>query len=118
MQPGAIGPKTHRLVESEATIPQCVYNMIKAVTGRPVLSFTQYMDSIALFHRSNNGATATHFNLWETCNAVPYASGKFHRINGDFRCGENGERPRLFGMEPPKPRIEAARIVDMNGSNA
>ena len=24
----------------------------------------------------------------------------------------------LFGVEPPKPRIEAIRIVDMNSSNA
>jgi hypothetical protein len=25
---------------------------------------------------------------------------------------------RLFGVEPPKPRIEAVRIVDMSGSNS
>jgi hypothetical protein len=35
-----------------------------------------------------------------------------------WRCVENGERPRLFGIEPPKPRIEAVRIADMSGSNA
>jgi hypothetical protein len=35
-----------------------------------------------------------------------------------WRCVENGERPRLFGVEPPKPRIEAVRIVDMTGSNS
>ena len=35
-----------------------------------------------------------------------------------WRCVESGEPPRLFGVEPPKPRIEAVRIVDMNGSNA
>ena len=35
-----------------------------------------------------------------------------------WRCVENGETPRLFGIEPPRPRIEAVRIVDMNGSNA
>jgi hypothetical protein len=28
------------------------------------------------------------------------------------------EPPRLFGIEPPKPRIEAIRIVDMSTSNA
>jgi hypothetical protein len=32
------------------------------------------------------------------------------------RCVENGEPPRLFGVEPPKPRIEAVRIVDMSTS--
>jgi len=31
---------------------------------------------------------------------------------------ESGEPPRLFGVEPPKPRIEAIRIVDMSGSNS
>ena len=31
---------------------------------------------------------------------------------------ETGEPPRLFGVEPPKPRMEAVRIVDMSGSNA
>ena len=35
-----------------------------------------------------------------------------------WRCVESGEPPRLFGVEPPRPRIEAVRIVDMNGSNA
>ena len=35
-----------------------------------------------------------------------------------WRCVESGEPPTLFGVEPPKPRIEAVRIVDMSGSNA
>jgi predicted phage-related endonuclease len=35
-----------------------------------------------------------------------------------WRCVENGEPPVLFGVEPPKPRIEAVRIVDMSSSNA
>jgi predicted phage-related endonuclease len=35
-----------------------------------------------------------------------------------WRCVESGELPALFGVEPPKPRIEAVRIVDMNSSNA
>jgi hypothetical protein len=34
-----------------------------------------------------------------------------------WRCVESGEPPRLFGVEPPKPRIQAVRIVDMSGSN-
>jgi predicted phage-related endonuclease len=33
-------------------------------------------------------------------------------------CVESGEPPRLFGVEPPKPRIQAVRTVDMSGSNA
>jgi hypothetical protein len=35
-----------------------------------------------------------------------------------WRCVENGEPPRLFGVEPPRPRIAAVRIVDMSPSNA
>jgi predicted phage-related endonuclease len=35
-----------------------------------------------------------------------------------WRCVENGDPPRLFGVEPPKPRIEAVRIVDMSASNS
>src|SRR5690242_2133000 len=35
-----------------------------------------------------------------------------------WRCVETGETPRLFGIEPPRPRIEAVRTVDMSGSNA
>jgi predicted phage-related endonuclease len=34
-----------------------------------------------------------------------------------WRCVESGEPPRLFGVEPPKPRMEAVRIVDMSSSN-
>jgi predicted phage-related endonuclease len=35
-----------------------------------------------------------------------------------WRCVESGESPRLFGVEPPKPRIEAVQIVDMSASNS
>src|SRR6516162_1782022 len=35
-----------------------------------------------------------------------------------WRCVETGEPPRLFGVEPPKPRIEAVRVVDMSASNS
>jgi predicted phage-related endonuclease len=35
-----------------------------------------------------------------------------------WRCVECGEPPRLFGIEPPRPRIEAVRMVDMGTSNA
>ena len=35
-----------------------------------------------------------------------------------WRCVQSGEPPRLFGVEPPRPRIEAVRVVDMSGSNS
>ena len=35
-----------------------------------------------------------------------------------WRCVETGELPRPFGTEPPQPRIEAVKIVDMSGSNS
>ena len=35
-----------------------------------------------------------------------------------WRCVESGEPPRLFGVEPPRPPIEAVRVVDMSTSNA
>jgi predicted phage-related endonuclease len=35
-----------------------------------------------------------------------------------WRCVEKGEPPALFGVDPPKPRPEAVRIVDMTSSNA
>ena len=34
-----------------------------------------------------------------------------------WRCVESGEPPKLFGVDPPRPRIEAVRIVDMISSN-
>ena len=35
-----------------------------------------------------------------------------------WRCVRDGETPRLFGVEPPRPRLEAVRIVDMSASNS
>src|ERR1700730_3164372 len=35
-----------------------------------------------------------------------------------WRCVQCGEVPHLINAEPPRPRIEAIRIVDMNSSNS
>jgi predicted phage-related endonuclease len=35
-----------------------------------------------------------------------------------WRCVESGEPPRLFGVEPPRARIDAIRVVDMSASNS
>ncbi len=37
---------------------------------------------------------------------------------GFWRAVKTGETPALFDCEPPKPRIEAVRVVDMNASNS
>jgi predicted phage-related endonuclease len=35
-----------------------------------------------------------------------------------WRCVQSGEPPRLFGVEAPRPKIQAVRSVDMQTSNA
>jgi hypothetical protein len=35
-----------------------------------------------------------------------------------WRCVQTREAPRPYGVEPPRPRIEAVRVVDMSGSNS
>jgi predicted phage-related endonuclease len=35
-----------------------------------------------------------------------------------WRCVQFGEPPRMFGVDPPKARIEAVRAVDMGASNS
>jgi hypothetical protein len=35
-----------------------------------------------------------------------------------WRCVQTGQTPRPYGIEPPRPRIEAVRIADMSGFNS
>jgi predicted phage-related endonuclease len=35
-----------------------------------------------------------------------------------WRCVQTGDMPRLFGAEPPRPRLAAVRVVDMSQSNS
>jgi predicted phage-related endonuclease len=35
-----------------------------------------------------------------------------------WRCVQTGETPRPYGVEPPRPRIEAVRIIDTSESNS
>jgi predicted phage-related endonuclease len=35
-----------------------------------------------------------------------------------WRCVQSGETPHLINAEPPRPRIDAIRIVDMSSSNS
>jgi hypothetical protein len=40
------------------------------------------------------------------------------RRDAYWRAVQTGETPRLVDAEPPRPKIEAVRIVDMSGSNS
>src|SRR5438067_3709106 len=42
--------------------------------------------------------------------ATKPVSGMLNRLSG--------EPPRLFGIERPRPKVEATRTIDMSGSNA
>jgi hypothetical protein len=35
-----------------------------------------------------------------------------------WRCVQSGETPCLFGVEPPRPKLEAVGTVDMTESNS
>jgi predicted phage-related endonuclease len=35
-----------------------------------------------------------------------------------WHCVKTGEQPHLFGVEPPRPRLEAVRVIDMSASNS
>jgi hypothetical protein len=35
-----------------------------------------------------------------------------------WRCVQSGETPHLINVDPPRPRIEAVRIIDMSSSNS
>ena len=35
-----------------------------------------------------------------------------------WRCVQSGEPPRVFDIEPPRPRLAAVRVVDMSASNS
>jgi predicted phage-related endonuclease len=35
-----------------------------------------------------------------------------------WRCVQSGEPPHLINAEPPRPRVEAIRIIDMSASNS
>jgi predicted phage-related endonuclease len=35
-----------------------------------------------------------------------------------WHCVKSGEQPHLFGVEPPRPRLEAVRVIDMSASNS
>jgi hypothetical protein len=72
-------------------------------------------------HVGRRGKNLSAFREWVeiTTNADPLYQHLIVTAERKFwRCVESGEPPRLFGVEPPRPRIEAVRVADMSGSNA
>src|SRR5713226_5557455 len=53
-------------------------------------------------------------NMWVTNAKVAVLSV----ITGGGKWVENGEPPQIFGVEPPRARIEGVRVVDMSSSNS
>ena len=47
-----------------------------------------------------------------------YLSVLVQAENKFWRCVQSGETPNLINAEPPRPRIEAIRIIDMTASNS
>jgi predicted phage-related endonuclease len=88
---------------AEKYLPQLQHNMWVANTASAVLSI---ITGGGKWVEINLSADALYQHLLLT------AEKKF------WRCVESGEAPRLFGIEPPLPRIEAVRMVDMSASNA
>jgi hypothetical protein len=88
---------------AEKYMPQLQHNMSVVAAGTAVLSVI-----------TGGGKwieIATHADpLYQ--HLIVTAERKF------WRCVESGETPRLFGIEPPKPRIEAVRVADMSTSNS
>jgi predicted phage-related endonuclease len=90
-------------VAAEKYMPQLQHNMWVAAAGSAVLS--------VITGGGKWVEIATHADpLYQ--HLIVTAERKF------WRCVESGEPPRLFGVEPPKPRIEAVRVVDMSASNS
>jgi predicted phage-related endonuclease len=88
---------------AEKHMAQLQHNMLVAGTGKSVLSII------------NGGGKWIEISIeadpiYQT---ILIAAEKAFR-----RAVKTGETPALFDCEPPKPRIEAVRVVDMNASNS
>lgn len=88
---------------AEKHMAQLQHNMLVAQTNKSVLSII------------NGGGKWVEL----TIEADPiYQTVLIAAEKAFWRAVRTGEQPALFDCEPPKPRIEAVRVVDMNTSNA
>jgi hypothetical protein len=88
---------------AEKHMAQLQHNMLVANTGKSVLSII------------NGGGKWVEISI----EADPiYQTVLIAAEKAFWRSVKSGEPPVLFDCEPPKPRIEAVRVVDMGGSNS
>jgi predicted phage-related endonuclease len=88
---------------AEKHIAQLQHNMLVAGTKKSVLSII------------NGGGKWVELSV----DADPiYQTILIAAEKAFWRAVKTGETPALFDCEPPKPRIEAVRVVDMNASNS
>src|SRR6267378_3387338 len=88
---------------AERHMAQLQHNMLVAGTKRSVLSII------------NGGGKWVELSI----EADPiYQTILIAAEKAFWRAVKTGETPALFDCEPPKPRIEAVRVVDMNASNS
>src|SRR6202045_4647226 len=88
---------------AENPMPQPQHNMLVAGTKKSVLSII------------NGGGKWVELSVDADpiCQTILIAAEKAF-----WRAVKTGEIPALFDCEPPKPRIRAVRVVDMNASNS
>jgi predicted phage-related endonuclease len=90
-------------VTAEKYMAQLQHNMLVAETKKSVLSII------------NGGGKWVELSV----EADPiYQTILIAAEKAFWRAVKTGEPPVLFDCEPPKPRIEAVRVVDMNASNS
>jgi predicted phage-related endonuclease len=88
---------------AEKHMAQLQHNMLVAGTKKSVLSII------------NGGGKWVELSI----EADPiYQTILIAAENAFWRAVKTGEAPMLFDCEPPKPRVEAVRVVDMNASNS
>jgi len=88
---------------AEKHMAQLQHNMLVAGTRKSVLSIT------------NGGGKWVELSI----EADPiYQTILIAAEQAFWRAVKTGEPPALFDCEPPKPRIEAVRVIDMNASNS
>src|SRR4030088_17639 len=88
---------------AEKHMAQLQHNMLVACTGKSVLSII------------NGGGKWIELSI----EADPiYQTILIAAEKAFWRAVKTGEPPMLIDCQPPKPRIEAVRVVDMNASNS